>query len=153
MKDLFFRELRPEEIPYDLLHLADPCREAVKDYLSRGSCTGGFADGVLVGQYVLLPTRPFTVELVNVAVREPWQHQGIGRKIVAHAVASAQKRGFKTVEVGTAAVAVTHVAFYQKCGFTIIHVDFDFFIRHYPELMYADGLRLRDMIRMKRDLE
>jgi len=58
----------------------DLSEEAIQDYVRRGTCYGGFADGVLIGQYVLLPTRPFTVELVNIAVKEPWQNQGIGKK-------------------------------------------------------------------------
>ena len=68
---LEIRLLTPQEpVPYDLLYLADPSTEAIADYLNRGECRVAVYNGQIVGEYVLLPTRPFTAELVNVAVAE-----------------------------------------------------------------------------------
>ena len=62
--------LSVEELPYDLLYEADPSREAVDDYTRCGKCYGAFdSDGLPVGICVLLRTRPFTMELVNLSVR------------------------------------------------------------------------------------
>jgi hypothetical protein len=44
------------------------------------------------------------------------------------------------------------LALYQKCGFRIVGVDLDFFIRHYPEKIYENGIQCRDMIRLSLDL-
>jgi hypothetical protein len=41
---------------------------------------------------------------------------------------------------------------YQKCGFRIVGVDFDFFRRTHPEPIYENGIECRDMIRMRIDL-
>ena len=64
----------------ELLLLADPSTDLVQEYLGRGTCFVAEQDGEVVGVYVLLPTRPSTIELVNVAVAESHQGQGIGKR-------------------------------------------------------------------------
>lgn len=65
--------------PFELLLDADPSEQRVRNYLSRGKCWTAKLDGSTVGVYVLLPTRPDTLELVNVAVAPDFQGQGIGK--------------------------------------------------------------------------
>ena len=150
--ELKIRPLAADEIPFDLLYLADPSEEAVSDYLRRGTCYGGFREGAIVGEYVLLPTRPFTAELVNLAVKEEFQNRGIGKELIRHAVETAREQGYKTLELGTGNAGIGQMALYQKCGFTITHVDLGFFRRHYPEPFSENGIECPDMIRMRMDL-
>lgn len=51
-----------------LLLLADESEESVADYADRGTTYAACQSGQLLGQYVLLHTRPFTAEVVNIAV-------------------------------------------------------------------------------------
>lgn len=139
-------------VPYDLLYLADESKEAVKDYMRRGTCYTGWLEGKPVGVYVLLPTRPFTVELVNLAVKKEFQGQGLGRQLIEHAIDTARKHKYKIMEVGTANAGVGQLALYQKCGFTITSVDMDFFKKHYPDPIYENGIQCLHMIRLKMDL-
>lgn len=141
-----------EELPIDLLLLADPSRPLVEDYARRGNCFVAESQKKILGVYVLLPTRPETAELVNVAVEENLHGRGIGKKLVLHAVESARESGFRTLEVGTGNSSVGQLALYQKCGFRIVGVDLDFFVRHYDEPIYENGIHCRDMIRMTMDL-
>lgn len=137
----------------ELLYDADPSREAVADYLGRGTCYVGKAGGSVMGVYVLLPTRPFTAELVNVAVAPEFQGKGYGRQLVNHAIGQARLQGYKTIEIGTGNNGAMQIALYQKCGFRVTHVDLDFFRRHYTcELIEDDGTECRDMVRMSQDL-
>jgi len=149
-------EIRPlfdqEEPPIDLLLLADPSRTLVEEYVRRGSCFVAASQDEILGVYVLLPTRPDTAELVNVAVDETVHGRGIGKKLVLHAVESARESGFRTLEVGTGKSSVGQLTLYQKCGFRIVGVDLDFFARHYDEPIYENGIRCRDMIRLSMDL-
>ncbi|WP_409298778.1 GNAT family N-acetyltransferase [Peribacillus sp. SCS-26] len=138
--------------PMKLLLLADPSERSVRDYLNRGDCYAILEAGEILGVYVLLPTRPETAELVNIAVEEKHQGKGIGRKLVIHAISEARSKGFKTIEIGTGNSSVGQLAFYQKCGFRIMGVDFDFFMRHYEEEIYENGIHCRDMIRLSMDL-
>lgn len=153
MMDLQIRRLRVgEPTPMALLLLADPSERLVEKYVERGECFVADRKGDVVGVYVLLETRPDTMELVNVAVREDVQGSGIGKILVLHAVETAQIAGFRTIELGTGNSSVGQILLYQKCGFRIVGVDSDFFIKHYDELIFENGVQCRDMIRLRRDL-
>lgn len=136
----------------DLLLLADPSRELVEEYVQRGQCYLAEEDGEVIGVYVLLPTRPQTVEIVNVVVAEAHQGRGIGKQLVKHAIQTAIAQGYKTVEIGTGNSSIGQLALYQKCGFRITGIDRDFFIRHYAEPIFENGIPCRDMIRLSQEI-
>ena len=139
-------------LPMDLLLLADPSEKVVKAYIKRGQCYIAEAAGRIIGVYVLLPTRPETAELVNLAVKEDLQGNGIGKTLIRHAIRTAKAQGFKTVEIGTGNSSISQLALYQKCGFRITGVDRDFFKRHYSEPIYENGIACIDMIRLSMDV-
>ena len=131
-----------------LLLLADPSPDIINSYIHRGSCFVAELDGQAVGVYVMIDTRPQTVELVNIAVAEEQQGRGIGKQLVNHAIETARSLGYKIMELGTGNSSFGQLALYQKCGFRMIGVDPDFFTKHYPEPIYENGLQCRDMIRL-----
>src|SRR5579875_858752 len=141
-----------EEPPMDLLLLADPSRILVEEYIQRGECFVAESGGQIIGVYVLLPTRPETVELVNIAVKESEQGKGLGKQLVIHAIEVAKSKGYRIIEVGTGNSSIGQIALYQKCGFRITGVDIDFFIRHYSEAIFENGIQCRDMVRFSQDL-
>lgn len=141
-----------DEYPYALLYLADPSEAAVADYVSRGEVYGAWLDGELVGEYVLLPTRPFTAELVNLAVAEEHQQKGIGRRLVMHAIDNAREKGYGKIEVGTATEGIYQIELYKSCGFEEEWVDRDFFERFYGAPVIDGEVACIDMIRMGLDL-
>jgi GNAT superfamily N-acetyltransferase len=136
----------------ELLLLADPSTDIVEEYVSRGECYVAESEKQIVGVYVLLQTRPKTVELVNVAVVEELHGRGIGKQLVMDAIQVAKTNGYKTIEIGTGNAGIGQLALYQKCGFRIIGVDMGFFIKHYPEEIFENGIQCRDMIRLSQDL-
>ncbi|KHF39940.1 GNAT family N-acetyltransferase [Halalkalibacter okhensis] len=147
------RALKQEEpIPIELLLLADPSETLVREYVQRGQCYIAEKDRYIIGVFVLLPTRPGTVELVNIAVNESEHGKGLGKKLVLYATKMARDEGYKTIEVGTGNSSIGQLALYQKCGFRITSVDRDFFTRHYTENIHENGIRCRDMIRLSQDL-
>lgn len=141
-----------EKPPMELLLAADPSDEMINGYLPRGKCYVAEIEQRIMGVYVLLSTRPETVELVNVAIANSFQGQGFGRQLIHHAVQTAKSQGYKTIEVGTGNSSILQLVLYQKCGFKIIGVDKDFFIRHYSERIIENGLQCKDMIRLSQDL-
>lgn len=141
-----------EEPPIDLLLLADPSQKLVEEYLNRGECYLAENNKELIGVYVLLPTRPETVEIVNIAVSESEQGKGVGRQLIMDAIQRSKIKGYKTIEVGTGNSSIGQLALYQKCGFRITSIDRDFFIRHYEVDILENGILCRDMIRLSQDL-
>ncbi|WP_058308242.1 GNAT family N-acetyltransferase [Gracilibacillus massiliensis] len=138
--------------PMDLLLTADPCKDIVEKYLSRGECYLAESDTQIIGVFVLLPTRPETVELVNIAVTEKHHGKGLGKQLVIDAIEKSKSKGYKTIEIGTGNSSIEQLALYQKCGFRIVNIDIDFFIRHYPEDIFENGIHCRDMVRLSQDL-
>lgn len=141
-----------ENLPMELLLLADPSKKIVEEYVNRGECFVAEIEQQIIGVYVLLPTRPETVELVNVAVVEEQHGKGIGKQLVMDAIKVSKTKGYKTIEIGTGNSSIGQLALYQKCGFRIVGVDIDFFVRHYPEVIIENGIQCRDMIRLSRNL-
>lgn len=153
MNEIKIRKLEKEdEIPYELLLLADPSIEAIKDYLWRGICYSAYIGENIVGVYVMIRTRPFTLELVNIAVSETYQGKGIGKRLVLSAIETSKKDNYKVLEVGTGNSSLNQLALYQKCGFRIVGVDIDFFKKHYKEKIVENDIECIDMIRLGMNL-
>ena len=68
-----------EEVPMDLLLLADPSYQRVKAYLNSGICVVYKEDDGIVGSYILVALDTERIELVNIAVKDSKQGVGIGK--------------------------------------------------------------------------
>ena len=141
-----------ENLPFELLLLADPSRDYILEYVENGVIFVAEIEQQIIGVYVLLPTSPEIIELMNIAVREDYQGLGIGKQLVMDAVKVARKKGYTTLEVGTGNSSIGQLALYQKCGFRMIGVDTDFFVKHYPKAIFENGIQCVDMIRLARKL-
>ena len=147
------RELNKfEDRPLNLLLSADPSQTSINDYVDRGICFVAEEQQKIIGIFVLLPTRPKTIELVNIAVTEERQGEGIGKQLVLAAIKKAKFDGYKTIEVGTGNSSIGQLSLYQKCHFRIIGVDINFFTKHYTKEIFENGIQCIDMIRLSQDL-
>lgn len=120
-----------EKSPWDLLLLADPSKDLVKKYLKSSDVYVALINNTIVGEYVLTNISSQIVELKNIAVDEAYQGKGIGKQLVIDAILKAKNHGAKRIEVGTGNSGFSQLALYQKCGFRIVGVDKDFFIKNY----------------------
>lgn len=137
---------------YELLLEADPEKQLVDDYVQKGTLLEARQLDDLLGVLVLLPTRPATIEIVNVAVSVQHRGKKIAQTLIHEALQEAKQRGYQTVEIGTGSTGVEQLYLYQKCGFRMTHIDRDFFVRHYSEPIVENGLLLRDMVRLSQDI-
>ncbi|OAB47027.1 GNAT family N-acetyltransferase [Paenibacillus antarcticus] len=135
--------------PMALLLLADPKEQAIQAYITRSKCYVQELDGKIVGTYVILPTRSYTIEIMNVAVEESLQGKGIGQQLIQHAIQTSKELGYSCIEIGTGNSSIPQLYLYQKCGFRIVGIDKDYFIRHYDEPIFENGLQCRDMMRLR----
>ncbi|MGG1595480.1 GNAT family N-acetyltransferase [Terribacillus saccharophilus] len=141
-----------ETPPMDLLLEADPSITKIESYLRHGSSFIAEIDNHISGIYVLLPTSSDTAEVINISVREADQGRGIGKKLIHHAIEQARVQSYAYLEVGTGNSSIDQIAFYQKCGFRMIAIDHDFFLRHYEEPIFENGIQCRDMVRFRYNL-
>lgn len=141
-----------EEPPMDLLLLADPSYQRVMEHLKSGICMVYKEDNCIVGSYILVMLDSERIELVNIAVKASKQGVGIGKKLLDHAIAYATENQFKEMIVGAGNSSINQIAFYQKAGFRLIDVIFDFFIQDNEAPIYENGVWCRDMLRFKKQL-
>ena len=143
------RKLCPgENLPWELLELADPSRMIVEGYVKSSCVYVGEISGEIRAVYVLKETEKVVVEIMNIAVDEVHQGKGLGKQLISHAINEASKRGYAQIEIGTGNSSIHQLKLYQQCGFRIVSVDFDYFTRSYDEPIYENGLLCRDMIRL-----
>ncbi len=143
---------REEWVP--LLALADepaPLREALHEgrlYGMRG------ADGAPLAVVLAIDQDADVAELRVVAVAEPVQGTGVGTMLVNTVLCVLGGRGIRRVVVGTASSGVRQLAFYQRLGFRLAHVERDYFVpaRGYAADLSENGIPSRDMVWMDRDL-
>lgn len=136
-------ELRP------LFELAESSAEQLAAYLELGTVLVARRGDVAIGHLQLIPTQqPGEIEIKNLAVREQDQGRGVGRALVAAAVAHAERAGYARITVKTAAADTGDVRFYQRVGFRLTAVEHDAFTPEtgYPDPILIDGIELRDAV-------
>ena len=103
---------------------------------------------LLLPVQIILPPGKDMRLLMSISVREPYWNQGIGKKLIQQAVKKARETGMKKVEIGTGNPGVVQMLLYQKCGFRITGVEFDYFRKHCAEKIIENEIECRDMVRM-----
>ncbi len=93
-------------------------------------------------------------ELKAVAVAEDAQGTGVGTRFVGEVLARLRRDGYSRAVVGTSSAGVRQLAFYQRLGFRLSHIERDFFnaAHGYAPGMVEDGVPVRDMVWMDQAL-
>jgi len=144
---------RDEKIPYDLLLLADETRDAIDKYIFDSDISVLEQGNKIIAVYVLQSLNKNEVEIKNLAVITDCQGQGIGKLLLRDASCKAKARGFKTIIIGTGDCAIKQLHLYQKEGFEVFDIKKNFFIDNYPKSIYENGVQLKHMIMLKKELK
>lgn len=141
----------------DLLLLADEQENMIDRYLERGemfvlydeSITDeSITDESVRAECVVTRESDGVYELKNIAVRPEYQRRGFGRQLTDSLFVLYPD--CKTLLVGTGDVP-SSLGFYHRCGFTESHRIKNFFTDNYDHPMLEDGIRLVDMVYLKRE--
>ena len=148
--EFIIRKLKHDEkTPMDLLLLADPSEKSILKYIGKSEVYAALENNHIIGVYVLTEIAPKKVELMNVAVAESHQGKGIGKLLVCHAIEVAKTSGRDSIEIGTGNSSIQQLALYQKCGFRMKEIFHDYFVKHYEEPIFENGIQCRDMVRLE----
>lgn len=134
-------------LPMSLLLLADPNVEKVQGYLSNSLAYSATQDGLVLGACIIVPLADGALELMNVAVSDQQQQQGIGSRLLQYVIEDLRKQGVTRLALGTGSFGY-QLRFYQRLGFRVESVVTDFFIDSYPQAIVEDGLQHKDMLRL-----
>lgn len=135
----------------DLLLLADEQEEMIDRYLERGDMfvlQDEHKKAIAVA--VVTVEGDNVVELKNLAVLKEEQGKGYGKCMIEY-VCKFYSEKYRMLFVGTGDVDVT-VGFYKHCGFTYSHRVKNFFIENYDHPIYEDGVQLKDMVYLSRNI-
>ena len=151
---ILLKQVEADEINaiFPILLLAESSESALRWSLGNLSDTVYKAEeeGQIVGA-ATMRWNSEPCEIVELAVAEHRQGQGVGRMIIDNLMAEARRRGKTRIVVGTGNSSIGNIVFYQKCGFRMDHIRRDYFWYHdEPEI--ENGILLRDMIVFSYDL-
>lgn len=131
----------------DLLLLADEQEDMIDRYLGRGEMFI-LDDGGVKAECVVTKESEGIYELKNIAVMPDAQRKGYGKALIEYVFGHYPDCG--KMLVGTGDVPST-LNFYKRCGFTESHRKKNFFTDNYNHPMFEDGIRLVDMVYLKRE--
>ena len=146
--------MRIREVPdgkkryLDLL-LADEQEDMIDRYLERGTLYV-LEDGAVRAECVVIDEGDGVLELKNLAVEPGSQGRGYGKALVDFLVQTYAGR-YEVLQVGTGDSPAT-IPFYEACGFRRHHRVRNFFTDHYDHPIYEGGVRLVDMVYLRRAL-
>lgn len=132
-----------------LLLLADEQEDMVDRYLERGTMYL-LEEGGVRAQCVVTDEGGGVLELKSISVAPGFQRRGYGRRLIDFLV-DAYSGWYDVLQVGTGESPAT-VPFYERCGFAFSHRVKDFFTDHYDHPIYEAGVRLTDMVYLRRPL-
>ncbi|MGK0316061.1 MAG: ribosomal protein S18 acetylase RimI-like enzyme [Saprospiraceae bacterium] len=141
---------REESIPYNLLLLADESREAIDKYIYDCEIYVAELNNAIIAVYALQVTNDETVEIKNIAVSEIHQGKGIGKKLLMNASIRAKENGYRKIIIGTGDASIRQLDLYQKAGFEIFGKKRNYFMDNYTELIFENGIQLKDMVMLKK---
>ncbi|MGZ9586073.1 GNAT family N-acetyltransferase [Paenibacillus marinisediminis] len=141
-----------EEIPYELLMLADPSVEMIQKYINDSVIIELLDETRVIGVCVLRDIAEHTLEVMNLAVDPAMQGQGCGQRLLREAAEWARSNGYAILEVSTGNSSIGQLYLYQKVGFRIVGVEPDYFTKHYDEPIIENGLVCCDRILLKKKL-
>ncbi len=135
-------------IPYDLLLLADPSKEKIDEYLNGSHSYIYEIAGIIVGVCVYKELSKDTFEIMNIAIHPEYQGRGLAKKFINFVIDKVKEVNAKELLIGTGNSSINQLALYQKCGFRIFDISKDFFKNNYEEEIWENGIKCIDMIRL-----
>ena len=133
----------------DLLLLADEQESMIEMYLDRGTMFV-LEEGGIRAQCVVTEEGSGVLEVKSLSVVPDFQRRGYGRALL-HFLEERYAGQALILQVGTGDSPAT-VPFYEACGFQRSHIISNFFTEHYDHPIYEAGVRLEDMIYLRKNL-
>ncbi|WP_044239717.1 GNAT family N-acetyltransferase [Flexithrix dorotheae] len=134
--------------PIELLLLADPSPALIETYLANGKCFIAQKQELTIGVIVISQESPGLLVIKNIAIDEHFQGMGIGKRLLQFAIDFGKNSGNKKLIICTGNSSINQLALYQKMGFEIEKIRKNFFLDHYPEAIYENGIQCKHQIEL-----
>lgn len=134
----------------DILLIGDEEETMVYKYLKDGNLYALYDTGILKSICVTLSVNQNAIEIKNLATYPKFQNQGCATFLLNFIFKKYQKH-FKYIILGTGENHKT-LNFYKKFGFKEFSRIKNFFTDNYPHPIIENGIQLKDMIYLKKEL-
>lgn len=140
--------------------LADPSPVHLAEYLPDCQIWGAVATksagssdidssmiiGAIAVEARILNTSVQEWEIKNLVVDEMYQGLGVGRKLLETVISAGKIAGVASLTIATGNSSLHQLKLYHACGFTITQCIPNYFIEHYPDPIYENGMQCRDQV-------
>ena len=131
----------------NLLLLADEQENMIDRYLTNGTMYI-LEDNGVKAECVVLDVGGGVLEIKNIATAPQFHGKGYG-KVLIDFITKKYQGNYSILQVGTGDSPST-IPFYEKCGFIRSHIIKNFFIDNYDHPIYDGGVKLIDMIYLRK---
>jgi ribosomal protein S18 acetylase RimI-like enzyme len=151
-KDFVIEKVSSTLAPLELLLLADPSRKMIEKYLSESSIFLASSNGKIQGIIALYSIEESILEIKNLAVVPSFQKRGLGKHLIKFAENFAKVNGYTKLRICTGNTSTHQLALYQKLGFQKKDKISNFFLEHYLEPIFENGMQCKDLIVLEKEL-
>ncbi|GAB3325697.1 GNAT family N-acetyltransferase [Larkinella ripae] len=150
--DVQIKELKPENpLPNHLLLLGDENQDLIDAYLPFCERYALLSEQVIRGICLLKPEGK-TGEIMNIAVEPAYQGRGFGQALLRYVIEVARQRSFQSLVIKTGNSGIGQIALYQRLGFDLVAVNFDYFLHTYPNPIWENGIQCKHQLVFERVL-
>ena len=132
-------------LPLSLLLEADPSPRLIDGYRDTPYAWQISDQGRTVAAAIVQQRNPQDWELMNIAVLSSHQSRGLGAQLLSTLIRSVREQGGQSLYVATGTIGYP-LFFYQRAGFRVVAVEPDYFLQHYDEALFEDGLQHKDRL-------
>ena len=133
----------------ELLLLADEQEDMIDRYIDKGKMYVLDDNGIKC-ECVVIDVGNGVLEIKNIATVPEYQGKGYAKAMIDFIITKYREE-YSILQVGTGDSLLT-MPFYEKCGFVRSHIILNFFTDNYNHPIYEGGIRLVDMVYLKRVL-
>ena len=133
-----------------LLLLGDEQEDMIDRYLERGVLYVLEEEGETKALCVVTEEGDGVLVIKSMATEPRYQRRGCGKQLIEFLV-SADRGTHRLLRVGTGDSPAT-IPFYEACGFRRAFVVKNFFVEHYRQPIFEQGVQLVDMVYLERPL-
>ena len=146
------KEIRENKTAFmDLLLIGDEDENMINRYIDQSTIYALYDNNELISVCAVVKADFDTIEIKNLATYPKYQNKGYASALMDF-VCNKYKTEFKYLILGTGENPKT-LDFYKKRGFDEYTRVKNFFTENYPHPIYENGVLLRDMIYLKKNLQ
>ena len=125
---------------YPLLLLADPTKEKIDSYIKKSDCFVLELNTEIVGVLLLQKIDNTSLEIKNIAVSEKHQNKGYGKQLIKYVINKVKNEKENKLVVCTGNSSINQLGLYQKLGFRIFDIQYNYFTKNYSSPILENGI-------------